>query len=131
MSQLPYPPLAPSSRSISVGDYPIKKYKAMDGVEVRILYGSQESGATMQLTYQNITDELASDFVRHFRSTKGTYERFPVAQEVYAGWDGDSTTGADQIFRGENARWRYEGPPTIASVRPGISTVQISLITVL
>ena len=131
MSQLPYPPLTPSSRSISVGDYPIKKYKAMDGVEVRILYGSQDSGAVMQLTYQNITDELASDFVRHFRSTKGTFEQFPVAQEVYNGWDGDTTVGPDQIFRGEKARWRYDGPPTIANVRPGISTVQISLVTAL
>ena len=131
MSQLPYPTLTPSSRSIAIGDYPIKKYNAMDGAEIRILYGSEDTNATMQLTYKNITDDLASEFIRHFRSTKGTFERFPVAQEIYDGWDGDTTVGPDQIFRGEKARWRHQKPPTIASVRPGISTVQISLITVL
>ena len=131
MSQLPYPTLTPSSRDITIGDYPIKKYRAMDGAEVRILYGNQDTNATMALTYQNITDELASDFARHFRSTKGTFERFPIAQEVYNGWSGDTTEGPDQIFRGEKARWRYDSPPKIVSVRPGVSTVQISLITVL
>ncbi len=131
MSQLPYPTLTPSSRDITIGDYPIKKYRAMDGAEVRILYGNQDTNATMALTYQNITDELASDFVRHFRSLKGTFEIFPIAQEVYNGWSGDTTEGPDQIFRGEKARWRYDAPPKIVSVRPGVSTVQISLITVL
>ena len=128
---LSYPTLTPSSRDITIGDYPIKKYNAMDGTEVRILYGSQDTNATMALTYQNITDDLASDFARHFRSTKGTFERFAVAQEVYNGWSGDTTEGPDQTFRGEKARWRYNSPPKITSVRPGVSTVQISLITVL
>ena len=125
---LSYPTLTPSSRDITIGDYPIKKYNAMDGTEVRILYGSQDTNATMALTYQNITDDLASDFANHFRSTKGTFENFAVAQEVYNGWKGDAP---DQTFRGEKGRWRYNSPPKITSVRPGVSTVQISLITVL
>ena len=131
MTQLPYPPLTPSARQITIGDYPVSKYRAMDGAEIRILYGTEDTGATMELTYQNITDDLASDFPRHFRSTKGTFERFPIAQEVYNGWDGDTTVGPDQIFRGEKARWRYNSPPTITSVRPGVSTVQVSLVSVL
>lgn len=131
MTQLPFPTLTPSTRSIDIGDYPIKKYMAMNGAEIRILYGSADTNAVMTLTYQNITDDLASDFVQHFRSTKGTYEIFPLAQEVYNGWKGDTTEGPYQIFRGEKGRWRYDSPPKISNVRPGISTVQISLITVL
>ena len=126
-----YPTLVPTERSFELGDWPAKKFRSMNGTEVRILYGTSETEAKLSLGYSNITDLQASEFVTHYRSLQGTYQRFALSQEVYSGWQGATTEGPDQVVRPRNARWRYESPPRISSVRPGVSSVQVSLIAVL
>lgn len=123
----PFPTFVPTGRDIALGDWPIKKYKAINGSEIRILYGNKETEATLALSYENITDSQASEFIDHYRDLQGTFQQFPIAQEVYSGWSGSTTAGPDQAFRPEAARWRYDAPPKITNVRPGVSTVQISL----
>ena len=122
-----YPVLAPSSRNYSTGDFPVRSYKSQSGAEVRILYGNQRTGMTLELSYDNITDSQATTFLTHFDQTKGTYTTFALPSRALAGWGG-STTALDG--NGANA-WRYESAPNITNVAPGISNVQVKLIGVL
>jgi len=131
MTVHPFPALVPSSRSFQLGNWPVSKYRAINGTEIRIKYGNEESEAKASLTYENVTDTEASLFITHFRNVFGTFNRFPLDQVIYDGWTGMSTEGPEQAFRGKEARWRYEAPPTITNVRPGVSTVQVSLVAVL
>ena len=125
-----FPPYAPSSRDYTDGDWPVKRYQAMDGYEVRVLYGSQQTGMRLNLAYQNLTDRQASEFLEHYQQQKGTYVPFQFGDDdgPKKGW------GADEKWIGVSTRqnkWRYAETPKITSVKPGISSVTVNLVSVL
>ena len=124
-----FPDLQPTSRSFESGGYPVKTYKAQNGKEHRILYGSNRTNMKLSLTYANITDANAELFLDHFDEMKGTFTTFGISDEGgKAGWAGNSDAIGAQTHG--NA-YRYENPPQLVSVRPGISTVTVNLIGVL
>ena len=121
-----FPTLIPTARVFNPGNYPVKAYQAMNGVEHRLLYGSNRTGMTLQLTYANITDTEAASFLEHFEEMKGTLFGFSLGQAnegAKAGYTGSSTFG----INANGGKWRYEKPPTMTSVKPGVSTVNLTL----
>lgn len=125
---MPFPTFSPTSRSTTTGDYPVKTFKAQSGAEVRILYGSKRTGMELDLSYDNISDTSADDFVTHYDEVKGTFSTFALPADVLAGWSGDASQLNASLTGNQ---WRYAGPPSISSVRPGISSVQVKLVGVL
>jgi len=123
-----FPELTPSSRSFDSGDYPVKTYKSQSGREVRILYGSKRTNMKLQLTYSNLTDANAELFLDHYDEMKGTFTTFEISADASGGWEGNSDA-IDAESHGND--YRYEGPPQLTQVRPGISTVTVNLIGVL
>lgn len=131
---MPFPiSLRPSSRTFDPGDYPVKTYKAQNGSEVRILYGSNRTNMKLSLSYENITDADAELFLDHYDETNGTFNTFVVANPnqtdgAKTGWEGNF----DAIGAGASGNvYRYESAPQVQQVRPGISTVTVNLIGVL
>jgi hypothetical protein len=124
---MPFPSLQPTSRAYDGGNYPVRTYKAQSGVEARILYGSRRTGMTLTLNFDNITDAQAEQFLDHYDETKGTYLTFTLPSIIRAGWAGNS----DAIDVPTGNGWRYEGPPSVTNVRPGISSVAVKLVGVL
>ena len=126
-----FPTLVPTSRSFVPGQWPIKTFTSQSGSETRVLFGSKESASTLSLTYKNIADTSADDFVIHFRSVKGTYNTFSLNAvgntNAKGGWTGDT----DAIGKPVGTKWRYDSAPKITSVKPGISNVSVKLIAVL
>jgi hypothetical protein len=125
-----FPTLVPTSRSFESGDYPVKTFKAQNGKEHRILYGSNRTNMKLSLSYANITDANAELFLDHYDEVQGTFQTFNIGdlEESRGGWKGNK----DALGAGESGNnYRYEGPPQVAQVRPGISTVTVNLIGVL
>ena len=122
-----FPSIAPTSRSFDAGNYPFKTFTAQNGSEVRILYGDKRTGMTLDLTYNNIADTTADDFVAHYDETKGGFTSFTLPTAFRTGWSGDAAA----IDAATGNQWRYSAPPTITSVRPGISSVTVKLVGVL
>jgi hypothetical protein len=124
-----FPNLTPSSRQFNPGNWPVKTFNAQNGAEVRILYGNRRTRMTLSLNYANISDTNAELFFEHFASLLGTYATFelPSGSKAVAGW-----TGYEAILTGSGSgnRWRYEEPPTIDNVRPGVSNVSVTLVGV-
>ena len=123
-----FPTLVPSSRAFQSGDYPVKTYKAQNGKEHRILYGSNRTNMKLSLTYANIEDASAELFLDHFDEVRGTFETFFIGEDARKGWKGNKDALGAGAF-GNN--YRYEGPPQVAQVAPGFSTVTVNLIGVL
>ena len=117
-----FPALAPSSRKYDPGNWPVKTYNSVSGVEVRLRYGDKRFNAKLSLQYQNIPDTSADDFLAHYESQFGTYKAFTLPSEVVAGW-----TGSTYIPNQSTMKFRYSGPPVVDSVRPGVSTVSLEL----
>jgi|TARA_B100000085_G_C18504721_1_gene497051 hypothetical protein len=93
---MPFPTLAPTSRTFEAGDYPIKTFTSQNGVETRIIYGSRRTGQKMSLTYQNIFDHQAEEFIDHYDEVFGTLNPFSIASVGTAdgaktGWNGVGT----------------------------------------
>lgn len=122
-----FPTHKPASRNFSAGDYQYKVFKSQSGKETRILYGDKRTGMTLELSYENIADTAADDFIVHYDEMKGGFTSFTVPDAVNTGWSGTST--AISAPTGNN--WRYESAPTITAVRPGISNVKVRLVGVL
>ena len=122
-----YPALKPTTRQFQAGDYPIKTVKSQSGVETRILYGNRRTGMTLELAYENIPDSDAQLFAAHYDEVKGSFRTFQLPAGVRAGWGGAAAT----IDAATGNAWRYDGPPSIVGVRPGVSTVQVNLVGVL
>lgn len=123
-----FPAVTPTQRSYEPGDWAAQSFNALSGREYRIRYGDQRTKAKLQLRYDNVTDAVADEFLAHYLSTTGTFETFTLSIEARSGW-----TGGSDMFGpgGTDAAYRYESPPQITSVRPGISSVTVSLVGVL
>jgi hypothetical protein len=128
---MPYPALRPTSRSFDPGNFPVRTYNAQSGVEIRLLYGSKRFNLRLELTYANIPDASAAQFLTHFDETTGTFSTFTFSTSagvaIYDGWRGGTSVLTPPL----GVNWRYESPPRVESVRPGISTVTVSLVGVL
>lgn len=122
-----FPDLKPTSRQFEFGDWPVKTFRSQDGSEVRILYGSQRTGMTLDLSFENISDANADLFFAHYLEVKGSYNTFAITDNTRAGWSGNNTTLGASAWG--NA-YRYAAPPTITATAPGRSTVQVKLIGV-
>ena len=85
-----FPALAPSSRNYEPGNWPVKTYNSVSGVEIRLRYGDKRFNAKLSLQYQNIPDSSADDFLAHYESQFGTYKAFTLPTEVVSGWTGNS-----------------------------------------
>lgn len=124
-----FPTLTPTSRSFDAGDWPVKTFRSQNGAEVRILYGSNRTGMSLELNYENIPDTSAELFLTHYNETQGTYGTFTIPTSgTKNGWNG--TANALDVT-GTGNSWRYAQAPTVQNVKPGVSSVSVKLIGVL
>jgi len=133
--------LVPSARTFESGDYPVKTYKAQNGAEHRILYGSNRTNMKLSLTYANIRDVDAEKFLDHYDKVQGTFKTFVLENvkgtginPTCVGWEGNQDAlgaGTPGPPETPGKDYRYEGPPQVAQVASGRSTVTVNLISVL
>ena len=123
-----FPNLKPTSRTFQPGDFPVKAFKAQNGTEIRFRYGNKCTESRLSLSYANIADSQADDFLDfYYNTTTGTFKTFSLSVNALSGWGGNSN-----FLNGATAgtQYRFEGPPQLTQVRPGISTVTVNLIGV-
>lgn len=118
-----FPSLTPTGRQFTPGDFPSKRFNAQSGAEVRILYGSRRVNAVLSLSYANVTDANAESFLDDFSDQLGTFRTFTLPSEVFEGWSGTTS----KIDAPSGTKWRYDAEPQVQAVRPGISSVTVSL----
>ena len=121
-----FPNLKPAGRDFNAGDWPIKRFNAQSGAEVRILYGTRRVNAKLNLTYQNIKDTDAQLFQADYEARNGTLQQFRLPTNVWAGWGGVTSS----ISAPPGTKWRYDSEPKVQSVYKGLSNVQVTLIAV-
>lgn len=120
-------PFVPTSRSFDPGDWPVKRYNAENGAEIRILRGSNRTNATLELAYENIADSQAALFLEHYRDNQGTFGTWRFTGDATAPFKGfdASTTGLEA--EPWKLAWRYDAPPRVTQVKKGRSSVSITL----
>ena len=131
MTHFPRHPV-PTGRIYKAGDYSHGTYRAMSGVEVRILFGNKRLASTVQLIYKNIPDRDAEELLDHYNSVKGTFESFEAGgATLNAGWEGPTTDFLNTTAMVKDTEWRYVQPPQLQSGYIGRSSVTIDLVAVI
>jgi len=118
-----FPSLTPTGRQFTPGDFPSKRFNSQSGAEVRILYGSRRTNAVLSLSYANVTDANAESFLDDYSDQLGTFRTFTLPSAVFEGWSGTTS----KLDAPSGTKWRYDAEPQVQAVRPGISSVTVSL----
>lgn len=121
-----FPALTPTARSFKPGTYPQRTYRSLAGVVVRRTFGNSPSGATLDLSFDNVSDAIVASVIDHYRSQTAANQRFNLNATVTAGMDATLAARANASIDG--LRWEYDGPPEVESVRPGINKMRVALI---
>ena len=140
-TNIPFPNIKPSSRNYTPGTYPQTEFVAQNGAKSVIRYGDKQVNAKLTLNFTNILDEDAYEILENYRKVNSVYDYVTFNKDSgLAGIGGSGDTSPDGSLTnlasyvsagGLGLRYRYEGPPTITSVRPNRSNVQCKFVACL
>jgi hypothetical protein len=124
MAGVAFPRLVPSSRRYNPGRYPQGEFRALNGATTTLRYGSRRYDAELELGFQNLSDSNAAVLL-------ALYERTMVSDDWVTFTSADGAGGASPELAnyirevgGSGLRWRFAEPPSVDSIKPGLSTVQ-------
>ena len=125
-----FPPVKTSSRTFTAGRYPQTEFVAQNGAKTVIRYGNKQVDAKLTLGFTNITDEEVNSDYDYLEFHGG---------DALAGITLPDTTNSvlfDKVRASDGfgkllLRYRFDGPPTVTSVRPNRSNVQCKFVACL
>ena len=118
----PYPSLCPTRRSWTPGQFPTKRFTAINGAGKTRLYGSGAFDATLSIEYLLADDELA-ELLACYREARGSFNELDMPDEVFIGLSPQVLAEIPDYLT-----WRWSDTPTIESVAPGRSRVRVNLV---
>ena len=131
---IPFPNIKPSSRSYTPGTYPQTEFIAQNGAKSVIRYGNKKTDAKLTLGFTNITDSQANEILEKYEEVNSVYDyvSFGLTNGLAGINNNDLIYKVDEADpNGVRLRYRFDGPPTVTSVRPGRSNVQCKFVACL
>ena len=120
-----FPAVCPTRRTYTPGNYPTKKVTSINGATTTRLYGSKAYDATMSLSFLLNDADMAS-LLDSWHESKGGFYTLDLPDSVFAGVSADL-----QAQIPEYLQWRWAEMPSVESVMPDRSRVQVQLIATL
>ena len=132
-TNIPFPNIKPTSRTYTPGVYPQTEFESQNGAKVVMRYGNKQVNSKLNLGFTNITDTQANEILDLYEEVNSDYDYVLFsATNALAGINNNNLlkkqAEADDSFK---LRYRFDGPPTVTSVRPGISNVQCKFVACL
>lgn len=123
-----FPVIKPSSRSFTAPKWPITTRRSQSGVLTRRLWGNSSSGAGLSLKFNGLGDAETAKILIAYEAAKGSFDDLIIPSSVLDGLEPELRS----IFGspgGQNLQWRFaeDSPPTVESIYPGRSNVDVSL----
>jgi len=122
-----FPALVPTGRSYTPGVFPEQQFQSQNGSVIRVRYGNQRYSSSLSLTFANISDGNAASILQNYVNV--------MNDDNYVEFTTDNVAaGASPVLvpwiRETNSllKWKYASPPSVQSVKPGLSTVTCEFI---
>ncbi len=115
----------PTKRTFNPGNYATKRYTSISGAGTTRLYGSKGFDASLQLSFM-LDDEDTCKVMQCWHDAKGTYDTLILPEEFFAGSNNLLDCGVPDYLN-----WRWAEAPSVESVLPNRSRVQINLVATL
>ena len=130
-----FPNIKPTSRTYIPGTYPQAEFVAQNGAKTILRYGNKPVNAKLTLGFTNITDAQANQILEKYEEVNSVYDyiHFPSDSSIA----GVNNAALRSRFQERDTsgntllRYRFDGPPTVTSVRPGRSNVQCKFVACL
>ena len=130
-----FPNIKPTSRTYTPGKYPQAEFVAQNGAKTILRYGNKPVNAKLTLGFTNITDAQANQILEKYEEVNSVYDyiHFPSDSSIA----GVNNAALRSRFQERDTsgntllRYRFDGPPTVTSVRPGRSNVQCKFVACL
>ena len=130
-----FPNIKPSSRSYTPGKYPQVEFVAQNGAKTVLRYGNKKVDAKLTLGFTNIEDAQANEILNLYDNVNSDYDfiHFPSTSALAGvnNLDLRRKFGERDLSGNTLLRYRFDGPPTVTSVRPGRSNVQCKFVACL
>jgi len=120
-----FPAVCPTRRTYTPGNYPTKKVTSINGATTTRLYGSKAYDATMSLSFLLNDTDMAS-LLDSWHDSRGGFYTLDLPDSVFAG-----VSSVLQAQIPEYLQWRWAEMPSVESVMPDRSRVQVQLIATL
>ena len=117
-----FPSLCPTARSFTPGQYPTRRFTAINGAGRTRVYGTAAFDATLALTFVLADEELAV-LLECYHDAKGGFEQLTLPESIYQGYSVDVQAQFQSYLT-----WRWANVPQVESLLPGRSRVQVNLI---
>jgi hypothetical protein len=127
MAAVSFPALVPTQRTYDPGTFPETKFEAQNGSVVRMRYGNQRTNSKLSLTFENISDYNASLILANYQQVmQADNWAIFTAANVAAGAASELVPWITET--NSALRWKYDRPPSVSSVKVGLSTVSCEFI---
>ena len=135
-----FPTIKPSSRTFTAGRYPQTEFVAQNGAKTVIRYGNKQVDAKLTLGFTNITDSEVNEILNTYEEVNSDYDYLEFhGGDALAGITLPPTVDSvlfDKVRASDGPgklllRYRFDGPPTVTSVRPNRSNVQCKFVACL
>ena len=118
-----FPALCPSRRSYQPGNYPTKRFTAINGVGVTRIYGNKAFDASLSLEFV-VTDAELEDVLECWNDAKGQYDTLTLPSNLFAG----ISDSAKAELVPDYLQWRWASKPQVESLLGGRSRVRTQFV---
>jgi hypothetical protein len=120
MADFPY--ICPVRRTFKAAKFPTKRFNSITGAGTTRLYGNKAFDATLQMEFV-ADDEAVEAIIQNWHDSMGNYLPVVLPETAYAG-----QSELLQAVTPDYLEWHWEKEPTVTSVQPNLSRVQVNLI---
>lgn len=120
-----FPELCPTRRTYTPGEYATKRFSAINGASNTRLYGSKAFDAGLSMSFLLNDNDMAS-LLDSWHASKGGFYTLDLPDSVFAGVSSVLQTQIPSYLQ-----WRWAEMPSVESVLPNRSRVQVQLIATL
>ena len=117
-----FPALCPTRRDFTPGDYPVKRFTAINGAGTTRIYGDSAFDAQLRLEFLANDDGLAS-ILECWHDAKGQFDQVTLPTQLYDGF-GPQVLAQIRTY----LTWRWAERPQVASLLNGRFRVSVNLI---
>lgn len=119
-----FPPLIPSFRVFSPGQYPAADIVSLDGTESNVRLSSTMTESRLRLRFIAASESEMLSVLAHYTTQRGEFDAFSLPVEVLSGTDDPGN------FQLPGYVWRYDGPPSVEDYAcEDLHDVEVSLVT--
>ena len=115
----------PVERTFTPGNFATRRFNSISGAGITRIYGSKQFDATLELVFV-LSDADTCTILRAWDNAKGSFETLDLPEEFFVGSGELLDCGIPDYLN-----WRWAERPSVTSLLPGRSRVQIRLVATL